>query len=368
MKILYVGNLANIGYYHVKELRKLSVDIDLLMEKNPLPTADPLLRDPTLSEYPHWIRLYDRKKSSWKIDILRMMRESKYDLIHAHAELPIFASFSGKPFIAQTMGSDLSEMVFTNSLRGIFLRRAYKKAKVILYGTPDQPSLLKQLKMKNTVFLPLISDFSFFKPQKIVDERFKDKFVIFHPASHIWDIKGNDIIIISFSKFLKINPHAILIIINWGKDRERSKELVKSLGIENNVLILEQLSAKELLYYYNICDVVADQFIQPGIGAIGIETLFCEKPLIIKCDENAYHGLYPEPIPLLNASTVAEILEKLKQSMNEKTRFQLAKNGKEWAEKYLSPNVIARKSVSIYESVLNGDKIGIIREKISEIT
>lgn len=367
MKVLYVGNLANIGYYHVLELRKLNIDIDLLMEKNPLPTADPLQRDPTLTEYPHWIRWYDRRRAAWKIDILRMMRESKYDLIHAHAELPIFASFSGKPFIAQTMGSDLSEMAFTNSLRGIFLRRAYRKAKVVLYGTPDQPSLLKQLGMKNAVFLPLISDLSFFKPQKIVDEKFKDKFVVFHPASHIWNIKGNDTIITAFGKFLKINPHAILIMINWGKDVQKSKELVKSLGIENNVLILEQLSAKELLYYYNICDVVADQFIQPGIGAIGIETLFCEKPLIIKCDEDAYHGLYPEPIPLLNASTIEEILEKLRQSMDEKTRSLLAKKGKEWAEKYLSPNVIARKSVAIYESVLKGDKIEIIKEKISEI-
>lgn len=367
MKILYVGNLANVGYYHVRELRKLNVDIDLLMEKNPLPTADPLLRDPTLIEYPNWIRFYDRKNFSWKIDILRIMRESKYDLIHSHAELPIFASFSGKPFIAQTMGSDLSEMAFTNSLRGVLLRRAYKKAKVVLYGTPDQPPLLKQLKMKNTIFLPLISDLSFFKPQKIVDEKFKDKFVIFHPASHIWDIKGNDIMIIAFSKFLKINSHTILIMVNWGKDKERSKELVKSLGIENNVLILEQLGAKDLLYYYNICDVVADQFIQPGIGAIGIETLFCEKPLIIKCDESAYHGIYPEPIPLLNASTVEEILEKLKQSKDEKTQL-LAKKGKEWAQKYLAPIVIARKSAIIYESVLKGDGIEIIREKISGIT
>lgn len=368
MKILYAGNLANVGYYHVKKLREVNVDIELLMEKNPNLTADPLMRDTSLTSYPYWIRFYDRQKSLWKIQTIKIMRESKYNLIHAHAELPIFSLFSGKPFIVQVLGSDLSVMAFTKSLRGILLRQAYKKAKVVLFSTPDQPPLLARLGITNTIFLPLISDFSFFKPQKIIDERFKDKLVIFHPTSHIWSVKGNDILIKAFDRFSEKNRDSILIMVEWGIDLEKSKKLVRTLGIDDRVLFLKQLDSKDLLYYYSICDIVADQFIYPGIGAIGMETLCCEKPLIIKCDESAYQNLHPEPIPLLDASTVKGIYEKLEYLKDKNARLQLAKKGKEWAEKYLSPEIIARKSIAIYESVLNGDKIEVIREKISKIT
>ena len=192
MKILYAGNLANVGYYHVRELRKKNIDIELVMETNPYPNGDPLIRDPTITQYPEWIRFYDRRKSSWKIDLIRMMRESQYDFIHAHAELPIFAYLSRKPFLAQTTGSDLAEMAFTNSLRGIILRRAYRKAKTVIFSTPPDLPLLTKLKVKNTIFSPLITDELFFKPQTLIDETFKDKLVIFHPASHIWHVKGND--------------------------------------------------------------------------------------------------------------------------------------------------------------------------------
>lgn len=359
--------MANVGYYHVKQLRELDMNVDLLMEKNPKMAADPLVRDPQLSSYPQWIKFYNKQSSLWKFQVLKIMKDSKYDLIHAHVELPIFALFSGKSFIAQTLGSDLSEMAFTNSLRGMLLRRAYRKAKVVLFSTPDQPPLLRQLKIKNTIFLPLISDLSFFKPQKIDDEKFRNKLVIFHPTSHIWNIKGNDIMIKAFARFSKACTNAILIMVDWGTDKEKSKELIKLLGIEDKVLIVNQLGAKELLYYYNICDIVADQFIQPGIGAIGMEALICEKPLIIKCNEDAYQGLHPEPIPLLDASTVDEIYEKLEYLKDEKKRLQLAKSGKVWADRYLSPGIIARKCIMIYESVLNGDKIEVIRENVSKI-
>lgn len=364
MRILYAGNLANVGYYHVKQLRQMNIDMELLMERNPKLTADPLKRDPFLTSYPHWIRFYDRQRSMWQIRIIKMMRESKYNLIHAHAELPIFSLFSGKPFLAQALGSDLSVMAFTNSLRGMLLRIAYKKAKVVLFSTPDQPPLLARLGITNSIFLPLISDFSFFRSQKIIDDRFKDKLVIFHPTSHIWDVKGNDILIKAFEIFSKKNHDSILIMVEWGKDLEKSKELVKILGIDDKVLFLKQLDSKDLRHYYNICDIVADQFIDPGIGAIGMETLSCEKPLIIKCSDDSYSELYPEPIPVLDASTSNEICEKLEYLIDEKVRFYIGKKGKEWADRYLSPTSVGRKVITIYEAVLNGDKIEEIRGKI----
>lgn len=366
MNILYAGNLVNVGYHHVRQLRQMGVNIELLMEKEPPDNSNPLLRDPSLQAYPDWVIFYDKKKSGWKNEIIRIMRNSKYDLIHAHAELPIFAYLSRRPFIAHVMGSDLIEMAFSKSLRGILLRRSYKKAKIVVYSTPEQPPLLLKLGIKKTIYMPLISDFSFFNPIKVTNDKFKDKFIIFHPANHIWGVKGNDILIKGFSQFVRHNPNAVLLCIESGIDLDKSKKLIKSLGIEEKVIFSKRMNGEELLYHYNIADVVVDQFIFDGLGGIGVETLCCKKPLIVKCNKNAYKNLLPESPPILDASTPSEITERLLELENDEVRHEIGENGRTWIEKYFSPESIASKSLIIYESVLNNDTIETIREKISK--
>lgn len=368
MNILYAGNLVNVGYYHVRQLRKMRIDIDLLMEKDPPNNSNPLLRDPNLQSYPDWIIFYDKKRTNWKFQIIKKMRDSKYDLIHAHVELPIFAYLSRRKFITQTLGSDLSEMAFSNTIRGFLLRRAYRKAKVVIFSTPDQPVMLNKIGIKNTIYLPIISDPSFFQPLSTVDKRYSDKFVIFHPANHIWSVKGNDILIRGFAEFAKNHSDALLIAIDFGIDREKSKTLIKSLGIEDRVIFFNKMNGPELLFHYNISDVIADQFISDGLGGIGMEALSCKKPLIVKSGRDAYQDLLPESPPVLDASTPDEIRNHLEYLRDKNIRIKIGENGRRWMEKYFSPELIARKSMIIYESVVNNEPIEKIREKILQIT
>lgn len=368
LNILYAGNLVNNGYYHTRQLRNDGVNMELVMEKNPNLAADPLKRDPNLKNiYPQWIRFYDRSKSSWKIDLIKIMRDRKYLLIHAHVEMPIFAYASRRPFIAQVMGSDLAELAFTKSLRGTLLRRAYKKAKLIIFSSPKDPSLFSKLKIKNIIFLPLIWDLSFFRPIKVQDNEFADKFIVFHPASHIWDVKGNDKLIRGFSYFVKNNPNSILIVINHGVDVGKSHELVKSLGIENKVRFINALNSTELLRLYNLSDVIADQFIYHGIGGIGMEAFCCEKPLLVSCHQSAYNNLIPESPPAVNATTSSEVCEQLEYLKDRIVRQDVGKRGRQWMEKYLAPEIISRKSRIIYESVINDKKMEEIRALVSKV-
>jgi len=215
MKILYAGNMANVGYMICRQLRKDGIDIELLMEKNPPITSDPLNFDPELTnKYPDWIILYDKTKSSWKFDILKTMRNKKYDLIHAHVELPIFAYLSRRPYIAQVLGSDLRELAFQQSLRGWLLRRAYKKAKVIFFYEPLDPVLLAKLNLNTGIHLPVMWDTSFFKPKTIDKKNYNNYFVIFHPANLEWRLKGNDILIKGFAKFVQIHPASVFFSFN----------------------------------------------------------------------------------------------------------------------------------------------------------
>jgi len=338
------------------------------MEKNPPPASDPLLRDPLISEYPKWIRLYNKSSSSWKFELLKIMRDKKYNLIHSHVEFPIFAYASRRPFISQIMGSDLTEIAFSNSLRGMLLRRAYRKSKLVLYSTPGDPEKLSKLKVLKTIFLPVLFDvLDFFKPTKVDKGKFDSDFIIFHPPNHIWDIKGNDILIRGFQKFLQNNSNALLITINIGRDAKKSQELVTSLGIEKRVIFLERLNASELLNYYNIADVIADEFILHGIGGIGIEAFCCAKPLLTSCNEKCYLDMHSVSPPALNATTTDEICEKLELLKDRKMRQEIGRKSREWVDHYQSPEIIFKQTQLIYELILNDEEISEIRAQVRKL-
>jgi len=206
MNILIAGNMANLGYAVAKELRKNGLNTTLLMNKNPKSfkpsISDPLIYDPSLKgNYPDWIIFYDTSRRFWYFDIIKEMRKSKYHLIQANVELPIFAYFSQTPFLVQTQGSDLRELAFSNSLRGFLLRHAYKKAKILLHSSPDFFSLFPKLGLQNDLFLPIPLNHYFFSPQNFAKDS-QENFVIFHPTNLEWRLKGNDIFIKGFCKIL----------------------------------------------------------------------------------------------------------------------------------------------------------------------
>lgn len=366
MKILQAGNLANLGYVTTRQLRRDQMDVELLMERQPPKNSDPIEFDPLLqNKYPDWIIFYDKRKRSWKTDIIKIMRNQKYDLIHAYTELPIFAYLSRRPFIVQATGSDFRELAFTNSLRGILLRRAYKSAKVIIFSSPSHAPLFDKLKLTNGINLVIPWDYSFFKPQKIDRTKYSDKLVIFHPANLEWRLKGNNILIEGFAEFLKKNPNSLLIIVDRGIDSDKTHQLVDSLDIRKNVQFIKgPLNSSELLIYYNVSDIVADQFVLSGLGLIGREALSCEKPLLTKCPENVFGNLYPEPPPVINASTPIEISKKLEYLSDEKNRKEISKNGYRWFIKYHSMTEYSTKLRRIYEGVLCGKNVEQIRESL----
>jgi len=367
MKILQVGNTANIGYLTTRQLRKNGFDVDLLLDPS---GTFPFKFDPLLkNDYPEWCIFYHRKKSFWKFKILKTMREKKYDLIHAYVETPIFAYLSGKKFIVQALGSDTRELALTNSLRGMLLRRAYKKAKVILFAMPDLSPIYSKLGLKNCIFLPLMVDSSFYKPKKFLSSEYHDKFVVFHPTNLIWRHKRNDTLLKGFAKFVKTNPKSILIIIDKGEDSEQTHQLAKSLGLNEMIKFINgPLNSSELLSYYNIADVVADSFLFPAMSGITNEALCCEKPVITYCPPSTWDGFYPEPPPILNSSTEAEVCQNLELLIDDKKRMEIGRKSREWITKYNDPSIYCSKLNSIYESVINGDNLGQIRDKLSKTT
>ena len=369
MTILHVGNTANIGYYTTKQLRKYGIDCNLLFE----PTGnfdDPLKADPSLNnQYPNWFVTYHRKQLFWKLKILKTMWKPKYDLIHAYFELPMFANFSNKPLVIQLLGTEFRKTAISNTRQGKLLRRAYRKAKVLLFSMPDHFPIYKKLGLKNGIFFPLLVDSNFYKPLEVERKNDDDrKFTILHPTNLDWNVKGNDILIKGFADFVKNNPNALLIIIERGSDSEKTRELISSLGITQNVKFIKgPIFSPELLNYYNKVDVVADAFRLPAVSGTTNESMCCEKPVICYYPKEEFEGIYSEHPPILNASNPVEVQTQLEILMNDSKRREIGRKGREWILKYNNPDLYVKKLQIIYESVLIGDEIDEIKKKLRKI-
>ena len=354
MKILHAGNMVNLGYDTTKNLLEKNIDAELLMEKIPPKTSNPLRFDNELNnKFPNWIRFYDKNNFNWKFDIIKTMREKQYDLIHAYVELPIFAYVSQKPFIAQTQGSDLRELAFSNSIKGRLLRRAYKKAKAVLFFQADYLPKLPKLKIQNAIFLPPSWNSDFYSPTKIENHNLNSNLIIFSPATLDWRLKGSDLFLRGFATFCAENSDVKLILIDRGIDSKITHELIDKLGISDKIQFIPgPINSHDLLYYYNLADVVIDQFILKSMGSIAWEAMCCEKPLITSLDLDSHEKLYDELPPILNASSSHEVSQNLEILKNRKMRLDLGKKGRIWFLKYHNKEKYYKTLSELYEKIL----------------
>ena len=363
MRLLIVGNIANTGLYLTSKLREKGISADLYMEKNPYRASDPKSVGKLDGEYPDWIKFYDTRKN-WKRNLVSTMR--KYDLISAATELPIFAQFSLKPFVAVATGSDLHLLAHSKSFKGILLRMGYKRAKVLVYNLPTHLESVKKLKLKNAVFLPLFKEFEALDANEISNRKIKDKFVFFHPTSQRWEIKKNHLFLKAFVRLTKSYDNVFLILINHGEDADKAIDFLSNAGIDDKFKILPgTLIQKEMLEQYHSCDAVVDQFGVGAFGFIGLEVLNIGKPFVCYIRKNVYETLYGEVPPVLSSNNEDGIYNILQDLVERKELCKkLSFNSQKWMQKFHSPDSLITKYIKLYEMVYDGKKIDEISEAI----
>jgi len=363
MRLLIAGNIANTGFYLTSKLREKGIFADLYMEKNPIFVSDPKNSGKLGGEYPDWIKFWDREKN-WKRNLVSTMR--KYDLISAATELPIFAQFSLKPYVAVATGSDLNLLAQSKSFKGMLLKSGYKRAKVVVYNLPTHLQSAKKLNLKNAVFLPLFREFQMLETNGISDMMIKNKFVFFHPTSQRWNIKKNYLFLKAFSRLSKSYDNVFLIIINHGEDASKAIDFLSNAGIDDKFKILpETLTQKEMIKYYNSCDAVVDQFGVGAFGFTGLEVLSIGKPLVCYIRKDVYETLYGEAPPVLSSNNEEGIYNILKDLVEGKELCEkLSFNSQKWMQKFHSPDSLITKYIKMYEMVYDGKKIEEIYEEI----
>ncbi|MCC8980671.1 glycosyltransferase family 4 protein [Bradyrhizobium acaciae] len=146
-----------------------------------------------------------------------------------------------------------------------------------------------------------------------------DCVVFFHPARHDWLdadpslVKGNDRLIKAFATVSRENDQSRLVMIEWGRDLDRSRELIRSLNLEARVQWLSPMRKPQLWQTYLSSHAVLDQFVLPSFGGVTFEALALGRRVITNVDFQSAEEFFSEAPPILSASTENEIAEALRK-------------------------------------------------------
>lgn len=389
MKVAFYGNVCNNYYTLAKALRnKLGVDahlyLNLKADIQNLPESD----DPELANnYPDWIhygRQWDPVLFFKKLDRTFIRELNKYDVVFLSEFGVMLAPYLKTTTLFYVTGGDLTQLPFPTKFSHKY-KGAFEKLKWQFFGFHQRRGIrrctriltqpffpfanaLKELGVdKNRIskcYFPILMDTQVISenPQAINEidsynreQLSKFKFIILHPSrinmddskpgidSGQW--KGNDNLLKGLALFIqKFDKKDICVAMPdriYSPDIPKAKKIIEELGIQDNIVWLKPpvpqgFSRKELINFYSISQLVADEFATGWFGSIVVEGLACRKPTFCYVDQSVMKQLYPWH-PIVSVKTPEEIADAIAlYYFDEQKRLEDGEHSREWAIKFHS--------------------------------
>ena len=401
MKRLHVANIANMAYNYAKILNQQGLDSEVLCYD-----LDHFLSHPSsnlgFEGLPDWyykVRTSQLLKSArrsehgfaeaWLSTLQTYCRDNGIDIPSAsfNAYQPYVDACQDKffrqcdviygyaygaipPFL---YAEKKSIPIDLGSLRGLgaksddfskLLAASLKAAPCVILTNPDVRPDCAALGIDHYVFIPHpIDEEQWAVPLGEADgfsnslKRDLDAdFVVIAPARHDWAVKGSDEIIrgvVSFARAVSAKVRCILV--RWGNECERSRNLIAELGASDVFVWKELLSELELKRLYAQGDALVDQvgeavtfgLTTPKAMAAGIPVLTC-------FDRRGHDWCYAETPPLIDITdrqTLCKALVKLHG--NPVYAKQVVRDQRDWMYSFHSKAVVASKFIEIENTYLS---------------
>jgi len=389
MKVAFYGNICNNFYTLAKALRKeMNVDAHLYLNLKTDIQNRPESDDPHLkNNYPEWIHCskhWDPFLFLLRGDRTFINELNKYDIVFLSQLGIIFSPFLKGKTMFYVTGGDLTQTPFplkflslykkvTHKLVWIYIgymqRRGIKHSTTIL-TQPFYPfvNALNKIRINNSqiskCYFPILMDTDVITSNENALEEIDAynkallapfNFIILHPSrinlnqskanidSGQW--KGNDNLFQALAIFIdKYKVSDVCIAMpdrTVSPDIQKAKIIIKQLAIEKNMVWLrpptpEGFPRKELMNFYSIADIVADEFATGWFGSIVVEGMACGKPTFCYVDEEVMKQLYPWH-PIISAREPEHLADLIAEFyFNKEKRVQHGKLSRQWVEKFHS--------------------------------
>ncbi len=187
-------------------------------------------------------------------------------------KLPYFVSCHGMDILTAT-GSPRKKKILNKILEqaaGVVANSEFTKSELLKLSVPEN---------KITVVYPCPNEVSGIAPEKILEIKNRlglaDKKIIL-TVGRLVARKGQDKVIEAMPQILKRAPQAIYAIVGDGPERENLKSKIENLKLENEVLLLGEMSEEKKNAFYQLCDIFAMTPRQRGPDVEGFGTVYLE--------------------------------------------------------------------------------------------
>jgi hypothetical protein len=365
MKILQLFGLGNTATLLTAGLRQLGVDCDILLSNRHF-----------ITQYPKWTSNYpeldghvymwdksDMRDPMTVVDLFKFCR--RYDLVSCHPPAAVYAWMFGRPYTMWDGGSANFVMdkkyqspSYQERLTHESARRGYKDADYVFCNDINVIyQVMKKMSWMHDRYgaMPLPVDTDVFTPDKEIYDKRKsedERFIAYLPTRQAYIIKGIDSILRGFKQFVEdCCPDALLRITYYGADAKFTAVMCRYLGILENVEFIRLVPKPEFRNLINMSDVVIDQVALGAIGGVTVQSMACEKPVIVNANQRWYNEQYGEGIPVVNARDVEGVYQGLRDVHNGKYG-DLGKPARDYVRRNHHYTKIARGVLKVYESIL----------------
>ncbi len=188
----------------------------------------------------------------------------------------------------------------------------------------------------------------------------EDDLMIFFIGRLVW-VKGVDKLIMAMPHILNEVPNAKLVIIGVGDMRGYLEKLVENLKIEENVKFrFEFIPEEERIMHYAACDVAVFPSLYEPFGIVTLEAMSMEKPVVVGA--RGVSGMREIVVPSgpnqcgfhINPYDPKDIAWGIVNSIKDPAeKERLGKNGRKRVLENFTWNIVAKKTIELYEEVVH---------------
>lgn len=133
----------------------------------------------------------------------------------------------------------------------------------------------------------------------------------------------------------KIDSNFILLVIGKGSLHQNWQNTIKEMGLENEVVFLDQIEHEDLVNYYKACEFIVNSSTSESFGKIFVEAAACGKPSVATATTGAKEIIIDNQTGLLSpvedssklTANIIKLLQndQLTQSFGQKAKESVSK-------------------------------------------
>lgn len=325
------------------------------------------------------VLIYNTLSASKVVNLLVRKNRRNFDLVVSHDWLSGIAGVvcSGslqKPLILHMHSSEKGRTGDGSPTIKAIEHRAADKAKTVITVSN---AMVEELRGQGFDEKKIRVVYNGVDPEKYDPERFAniagefrrgigvndDELMIFFVGRLTW-VKGVDTLVKAMPAILKEVPNAKLVILGKGEMEGTVSQLVSSLGISNNVIThFKFVPEAERLLYYAACDVAVFPSRYEPFGIVCTEAMSMGKPVVVGA--KGISGLREQVIPRggercgshVDPDSPDDVANFVVELLKDPKKMQrLGKNARKRVLESFTLDIIAKKTMDIYQEVVEGGK------------